>query len=101
MGESEVKRPKTRLPNGKINPEYQRWYRTTEKGKAANARYNESKRTGSARKKQERRDARGGEPLRKHHDPKVAKKRDELRKKKDRMFLIKGLIMERKSRKNG
>jgi hypothetical protein len=35
-----IARPPSRLPNGKVNPEYTRWYRTTPQGRAAVQKWN-------------------------------------------------------------
>jgi hypothetical protein len=36
-------RPPARLPDGRANPDYQKWYRKTAKGKEVVANYNKSK----------------------------------------------------------
>jgi ribonuclease HI len=46
-----TEKPKSLLPNGKFNPEYNSWYRSTEAGKAAIKRYNSSDKCKSTRRK--------------------------------------------------
>lgn len=44
-------KPKARLSNGKANPEYQKWYRTTEKGITSRDNYNVSDAARKVKKK--------------------------------------------------
>jgi hypothetical protein len=48
---STTNKPKSLLPDGSVNPEYTRWYNSTEAGKAARRRYNQSEKAKAARKR--------------------------------------------------
>ena len=48
-----IEKPKSCLPNGKRNPEYNRWYRNTQAGKEKNKKYQQSEKAKVVRKRYE------------------------------------------------